>query len=242
MSSPVARAARHVLQAVGDGKGGLKDRVRPRLHHVVAADAHGVEPGHVAGAVPDDVRDDPHRRPRRIDVGVPGQVLLQDVVLDGAGQFRLGDPLLLGGHDEPGQDRQDRAVHRHRHGHLVEGDLVEEDLHVFDRVHGNTHLPDIAGDPGVVRVVSPVGGQIEGDGEPLLPGGEVLPVEGIRFPGGGETGVLADRPGPAGVHRGNRTADVGGKAGEGVYVLHPLEVLGRVKGLDQDPLRGHPVQ
>src|SRR3990172_2223926 len=46
--------------------------------------------------------------------------------------------------------------------------------------------------PGVVRVVAAVGGEVEGDREALLPGGEVAAVEGVRLLGGGEAGVLAD--------------------------------------------------
>ena len=34
--------------------------------------------------------------------------------------------------DEAGQDRDDRAVHGHRHGHFVEGDICEKNFHVFD--------------------------------------------------------------------------------------------------------------
>ena len=36
-----------------------------------------------------------------------------------------------------GHDGDHRAVHRHRDGHLVEWDLVEEDLHVFDGIDGD---------------------------------------------------------------------------------------------------------
>ena len=119
----------------------------------------------------------------RINIGVPGQVLLQDIVLNGAGQFLLGHPLFFGRNDEAGQNRQDRAVHGHGDGHVVERDLIEEDFHVFDRINGNTDLSDIADDPGIVRVVSSVGSQIKGDGKPLLPGGEVFSIKGVGFPG-----------------------------------------------------------
>ena len=38
--------------------------------------------------------------------------------------------LLLAGDDEQRQHRQHRAVHGHRHGHLVERDAVEQRAHV----------------------------------------------------------------------------------------------------------------
>ena len=49
-----------------------------------------------------------------------------------------------------------------------------------------------------------MGGEIEGDGEALLPGGEVAPVEGVGILGGGEAGILPDRP---------RLGDVHGRVG-----------------------------
>jgi hypothetical protein len=70
-----------------------------------------------------------------------------------------------------------------------------------------------------------MGGEIEGDGEPFLPGSEVLSIKCIGFPGHGKTGVLSDGPGFAGVHGGYGTADIGRDTGEGVDVFHPLQVF-----------------
>ena len=55
---------------------------------------------------------------------------------------------------------------------------------------------DIAGDPRMIGIVTPVGGEIEGDGKTFLSGGEIAPVEGVALLGGGEAGILADRPRP----------------------------------------------
>ena len=112
------------------------------------------------------------------------------------------DALLLAGHDEAGQHGEHRAVHRHRHGHLLEGDAVEEDLHVLDGVDRHAGLADVADHPRVVGVVAAVGGEVEGHRHALLAGGQVAAVEGVGLLGGGEAGVLADRPRPARVHRG----------------------------------------
>ena len=51
------------------------------------------------------------------------------------------DALLFRGDDVERHDRQHRAVHGHRDRHLVERDLVEENLHVFDSVDGHAALP-----------------------------------------------------------------------------------------------------
>ena len=90
------------------------------------------------------------------------------------------DPLLLGGDDVEGHDRQHRAVHRHADAHLVERDAVEQHFHVLDAVDRDARLADVADDARMVAVVAAVGGEIEGDAEPLLPGGEVAAVEGVE--------------------------------------------------------------
>ena len=139
------------------------------------------------------------------------------------------DALLLGRHDVAGEHGQHRAVHGHRHRHLVERDAVEEDLHVLDRVDGHAGLADVADDPGVVAVVAAVGGEVEGHRQPHLAGGEVGAVEGVRLLGGGEAGVLADRPRPVGVHRGPDAADERVEAGERADGLEALEVGSRCR-------------
>ncbi len=114
----------------------------------------------------------------------------------------LGHALLFGGDDVERHHRQDRAVHGHRHRHLVEGDAVEELAHVEDGVDGHPGHADVARHPGVVRVVAPVGGEVERHRQALLPCGEVATVEGVRFGGRGEPRVLTDGPGLVRVHRG----------------------------------------
>ena len=97
----------------------------------------------------------------------------------------LVDALLLAGDDEAGEHRQHRAVHRHRHRHLVERDAVEEDLHVLDRVDRDAGLADVADDARVVAVVAAVGREVERDRQAHLPGREVAPVERVGLLGDG---------------------------------------------------------
>ena len=114
--------------------------------------------------------------------------------------------LFFGGDDIERHDRQHRAVHRHRHRHLVERNLVEEDLHVFDRIDRHAGFADIAGDTLVVRIVPAMCRQIECDRQALLSRRQIAPVKGVRLLGGGEARVLTDRPRPHDVHRGVRAA------------------------------------
>jgi hypothetical protein len=157
----------------------LENRVGPGLHHVVAADADGVELGHVLRTVGDDVGNDPHGRLRRVDIGVAGQVFFEDVVLNRPGQLLLLDALLFCSHDITGHDRQDRAVHGHGNAHLVEWDLIEQDFHVLHRVDRHTGLADIADHPGMVRVVAAVGRQVEGHRKSFLSGRQISAIKRV---------------------------------------------------------------
>ena len=70
----------------------------------------------------------------RIDVGVAHHEFFEDVVLDRARQFGVRHALFLGGDDIEREHRQHRAVHGHRHAHLVERDAGEQRAHVVDRI------------------------------------------------------------------------------------------------------------
>ena len=110
------------------------------------------------------------------------------------------------------------------------------------RVDGHAGLADVADDPGVVAVVAAVGGQVEGHRQAHLAGGQVAAVEGVRLLGGGEAGVLADRPRPVGVHRSRaRRARTGrSRAGCRAGRRAPRQVVGGVERLDVDALGGGP--
>ena len=182
--------------------------------------------GIFADAVAEDVADDPHRRRGRIDVGVADHELFQDVVLNGPAQLLRIDALLLGRDDVERHDRQHGAVHGHRDRHLIERNLVEEDLHVLDRIDGHACLAHIADHALVVGVVAAVRGQIERDGQALLSRREIAPVEGVRFFRRRESRVLADGPRLQRVHRRIRAAQKRRHARRVVEVLEPGEIRG----------------
>ena len=115
IGEPGLDAGAHIFDAVGERIGELEVLRRARLLHVIAGDRDRVELRHVRRGVGEDVGDDPHRGRRRIDVGVADHELLEDVVLDGAGELLRRHALLLGRDDVERQHRQHRAVHGHRH-------------------------------------------------------------------------------------------------------------------------------
>ena len=103
----------------------------------------------------------------RIDIGVAHHEFFQDVVLNGSAQLLRRHALLFGRDNVERHDRQHRAIHGHRHRHVIERNLVEQDLHVEDRIDGHAGLADVAGHALVVGVVAAMRGEIEGDREAL---------------------------------------------------------------------------
>ena len=71
----------HVLDAVGQGERQLLQRRRAGFADVVAADRNGIPARHVLSAVVEGIDDQLGARPRREDVLLLGDVLLEDVVL-----------------------------------------------------------------------------------------------------------------------------------------------------------------
>src|SRR5271157_4976751 len=71
--------------------------------------------------------------------------------------------MLFRGNDIKRHDRQHGAVHGHGYGHLPERNLVEQNLHVENRVNGHASLAYIARNALVIGIVSPVRGKIKGD-------------------------------------------------------------------------------
>ena len=237
---PGLDAGAQVFQPVGQRVSQLDVGRGAGFLHVVAADADAVELRHLLRAVAEDVADDPHRRRGRIDVGVADHELFENVVLDGAAQLLRRHALLLGGDDVERHDGQHRAVHGHRDRHLVQRNLVEEDLHVEDGVDGHAGLADVAGARARGRSRSRDAWQIEGDRKPLLAGGEIAAVKGVRLLGRGEAGILADRPRLHGVHGRVRAAQEGRNAGGVFEVLHAFEHLAAQDSGNLDVLRREP--
>ena len=148
--------------------------------------------------------------------------------------------LFFGGDDIERQHRQHRAVHGHRHAHLVERDAGEQRAHVVDRVDRDARHADVAGDARMVAVVAAMGGEIEGDREALLPGGEIAPVEGVGILRRGEAGILPDGPGLRRVHGRVGAAQERRHAGIGVEEVEPGEIGLAVDRLHRDAFRRDP--
>ena len=213
-----------IFDAVGQRIGELEVLRRAGFLHVIAGDRDRIVFRHLLRGVGKDVGDDPHRGRRRIDIGVAHHELFQNVVLNGAGKFFRRHALFLGGRDEQRQDRQHRAVHGHRHAHLVERNAREQRAHVVDRIDRHAGHADIAGDARMIGIVAAMGGEIERDREALLPGGEIAAVERVGILRRGEAGILPDGPGLVDIHGGVGAAQIGRDAGPGLEEVDAFEI------------------
>ena len=105
------------------------------------------------------------------------------------------DAGLLRGDDVEREQPRGRRVDRHRRVHAVERDAVEQRPHVALVADRHADLADLAARELVVGVVARLGRQVEGDGEPRLPLGEVAAVELVRADGRGVPRVGPHHPG-----------------------------------------------
>ena len=192
---------------------------------MVAGDGDGVPLGDFGGGPGEHVGDDAHGVGDGIDVGAAGDVLLEDVVLDGAAELAdVGAGAAGGGHVEREQDAGG-GVDGHGGGDGVERDAGEEALHVFDGVDGDADLADFAEGHGVVGVIADLGGEIEGYGEARGAVGEQEFVTAIGLFCVAHAGVLAHGPEAAAIHGGLDAAGVGVLAGE-AEVIFWIEAFG----------------
>ena len=100
------------------------------------------------------VDDQPAARSGREDVGPPGQVLLDDVVLRGAPQRGAVHAVIRGVGDVEAEQPCRGGVDRHRRVHLALRDAVEQRAHVTEMCDGHADLAHLAPGQGMVRVVA----------------------------------------------------------------------------------------
>ena len=203
---------------------------------MVAANADGVPCGNVLGAVLEDVGNQTHGVAWRVDVRAAGDVFLEDVVLQGAVQLARRYPLLLGGRDVEREEDGSGGVDRHGDANLVEGDAIEEDLHVRKARDGDACASDFTGGERMIGVVSGLGRKVECDAESGLPLFEQISVSGVGLLGRRKPGVLAHGPDASAVHIGLDAAGVWvfARVPKVAVVVEVGKVFRRVHGIDFD--------
>ena len=154
-----------VLDSIVEREGQLLQRGGTGFADVVSADGDGVEARGVAGTELEGVHDQAHRRLGRIDVLLLRNVFLQDVILDGAGDFFPVSALLFGDHQIHRPQHRGGRVDGHGNRGLLQVDGGEEDFHVLEGVDSYAALADLAFAGWMIGVVPHERGEIEGDRE-----------------------------------------------------------------------------
>ena len=217
-----------IFDAIGQRIGELKISRRTGFLHVIAGNRDRVEFRHVLRGKGKDVRNDAHRWFRRIDIGVAHHEFFQNVILNGARKLFVLHTLFFGSGNIKRHHRQNRAIHGHGNRHLIKRDAIKKGAHVIDAVNRHTGHADITGDTRMITVIATVGRQIEGNRKAFLPGGKVAAIERVGFLGGGETGILADRPGTLHIHGGIGAAQKWRHARHGVQVINAVQIPGPI--------------
>src|SRR5690554_2802132 len=88
----------------------------------------------------------------------------------------------------------------------------------------------------MIGIVTAMGGEVESDRQPFLSLGQVSAIEGVAFSGSGKTGVLANGPRPAGVHRRIRPPHKRRHAGIADELFQAFGVIGRISALNGNAL------
>ena len=199
----------HVGEPVGERIGHLLHRRGACVPHVRARDRDRIEARRRRICIENAVGDQPHRRPHREDPGAACDVLLEDVVLDRAGQLVPRDALLVGVGDVHGVDDRRGAVDGEGRGYLGKIDPREQRLHFGEIGERYADFSDLRTGHRVGRVVAALGRQVEGDREPGLAARKEELVALIGLLGRGEAGVLAHRPQSAAIAVGEDAAREG---------------------------------
>ena len=222
-----------VGDAVGNRKGDFLGSRRAGFADMVARDGNGVPLRYVLRAVSEDVGDEAHGRARREDVGAASRILLEDIILNRARELVCGHALLLGNGDVHRQKHGSRGVDRHGRRDLAEIDLVEEGLHVSERIDRHADLADLAFGNRIIGVVADLRRQIESAREARRARFNQHAVTLVGLFGCGEAGVHAHRPEAAAIHRRLHATRVGELArnAEILDVVLALDIERRVETL-----------
>ena len=197
----------NVGDAVGQGEGDLLDGGATSFPHMVATDADGIPMGEVIFAEGEDIRYDPHGFLGREDIGSPGHVFLEDLVLRRTPEG-LGFHTLLFGHgDIHGQKDGCRGIDSHGRGDPVQGDFLENGLHIRQGINGYANLSHFTYAQGMIGIVPDLGGEVEGHTEARLTVVHEISVPLVGLLRRPETGQLPECPAASPVHRGVNSAN-----------------------------------
>ncbi len=187
----------HTIQDSNGGcqcKGKFLRRRRAGFLQVIRAHIHRVPFGTLDPRPCDGIGDQPHRRLRRKHIGAARKILLDDVVLRGAGKAGPRSALFFCNCNIQRQQPGSRSVDRHGRVHPLQRNVFEQGAHVADVGHRHANLANLAARQQMIAVVPGLGWQIEGHRQAGLALVQVAPVQFIAGFRRGMTRIGAKDP------------------------------------------------
>src|SRR5438132_5942471 len=131
---PSFKSGPYVFDRVCKTESQFLNRVRARLANMVAADADRVPAGHFVRAVFNEIDRESKRCLRRIDVRVPCNVLLQNIILCRSPQLVLRDPMFHSNGNIERKQNRCGSVDCHARTDPSKVDALEETPHLVCRL------------------------------------------------------------------------------------------------------------
>src|SRR5207245_11182448 len=119
---------------------------------MIATDTDGVPMRHFPSRIFYEIDSEPQRKLRRIDVGIPGNVLLQNIVLRSSPQLPLQDPLLQSSRSIQAEQNRSGRVDCHASADLAEIDSIEQPSHIVDTADIDADLAHFPMHSWMIRV------------------------------------------------------------------------------------------
>src|SRR6266568_5146891 len=197
---PSIKSRPNVFNSVCKTESQFLDRVRARLTDVIATDADRVPSRHFVSTVFNEVDGQLQRCFWRIDVRVPRDILLQNIILRRSPQLALRNALFHSNGNI--QRKQDwcSSVDCHARTDPSEIDALEETPHVMHAADRHPNSPNFSRSPRMIRVKTELSWQVEGSAKPSLTVRYQILEATIGFSRGPKTGVLPHSPHPVSVH------------------------------------------
>src|SRR5438552_1773488 len=107
---------------------------------MIATDTDGMPMRHFPSRIFYEVDRQSQRKLRRIDVGIPGNVLLQNIILRSSTQLPLRDPLLQSSRSIQAEQNRSGRVDCHASADLAELDSIAQPSHIVDTADSDSDL------------------------------------------------------------------------------------------------------
>src|SRR5438046_7463938 len=135
---------------------------------MIAADTNGMPITHFPSRRVDEVDRESQRKLGRLDVGIPGNVLFQNIILRSSTQLPLRDPLLQSNSGIQAEQDRCRRVDCHASADFAKVDSIEQPSHIVDTADSDSDLAHFPIRSWMIRVKAELRWKVEGSAKSSL--------------------------------------------------------------------------